>query len=422
MASAVEGDEKMPPGKAMTMGQHMVDKGAQMLQSLTPIKEMSQHACTFAIYSHDMSHQIETHHFITRINQDFLQCAVYDSDESHCRLIGDKLPIGLPSLMMSPQAVNPGIVKPELVQKRDKKYNISTNSLKESRVEIAEPEWINPQADYWKQHAKGFIVDVEQTEMKKREGIQHHRIVVTYLLPVLVPLRNKQIYQEIHKAQSRQQRIKQLQMVPVNVVPSQPSAALRYPLRRPVHHFHQHRAREVAQRHGAPQEARRHGFQLLGRLRVEEFEKSNYGSRGHGQRGEEQPDGDAVEVGYSGGDSGRLKLKVSWYLNNLGNGTTSLNNINTIKWQAKSEEDSTKEHSHRRSGKAPIPSLMLDKPDEEREAHRPSYTNAQQQPVEEARHLGSLFIVFLVELVGPVRRHRGFHPCRSDRYRVQCHE
>nr|GMD08303.1 oil body-associated protein 2C [Ipomoea batatas] len=237
MASAVEG-EKMPPGKAMTMGQHMVDKGAQMLQSLTPIKEMSQHACTFAIYSHDMSRQIETHHFITRINQDFLQCAVYDSDESHGRLIGveyiisdklyeglpedeqklwhshayeiksglwvnpripemlgrselenlaktygkfwctwqtdrgDKLPIGLPSLMMSPQAVNPGIVKPELVEKRDNKYNISTNSLKESRVEIAEPEWINPQADYWKQHAKGFIVDVEQTEMKKREGIQ----------------------------------------------------------------------------------------------------------------------------------------------------------------------------------------------------------------------------------------------------------
>nr|GMD04429.1 oil body-associated protein 2C-like [Ipomoea batatas] len=228
----------MPPGKAMTMGQHMVDKGAQMLQSLTPIKEMSQHACTFAIYSHDMSRQIETHHFITRINQDFLQCAVYDSDESHGRLIGveyiisdklyeglpedeqklwhshayeiksglwvnpripemlgrselenlaktygkfwctwqtdrgDKLPIGLPSLMMSPQAVNPGIVKPELVQKRDNKYNISTNSLKESRVEIAEPEWINPQADYWKQHAKGFIVDVQQTEMKKREGIQ----------------------------------------------------------------------------------------------------------------------------------------------------------------------------------------------------------------------------------------------------------
>ncbi|XP_019166769.1 PREDICTED: oil body-associated protein 2C-like [Ipomoea nil] len=239
-SSAVEGEDgaEMPPGKAMTMGQHAVDKGAQMLQSFSPIKEMSQHACTFAIYSHDMSRQIETHHFITRINQDFLQCAVYDSDQSHARLVGveyiisdklyeglpvdeqklwhshayeiksglwvnpripemlgrselenlaktygkfwctwqtdrgDKLPIGLPSLMMSPQAVNPGIVKPELVEKRDNKYNISTNSLKESRLEIAEPEWINPQADYWKQHAKGFIVDVQQTEMKKREGIQ----------------------------------------------------------------------------------------------------------------------------------------------------------------------------------------------------------------------------------------------------------
>lgn len=59
-----------------------------MLQSLKPIKQMSQHECTFAMYSQAMSRQIETHHFVTRVNQDFLQCAVYDSDESSGRLIG----------------------------------------------------------------------------------------------------------------------------------------------------------------------------------------------------------------------------------------------------------------------------------------------------------------------------------------------
>lgn len=85
------GGEQIPPGKPMSMEQHMLDKGAQMLQSLKPIKQMHQHVCTFALYSHDMTRQIETHHYVTRLNQDFLQCAVYDSDDSNGRLIGSPL-------------------------------------------------------------------------------------------------------------------------------------------------------------------------------------------------------------------------------------------------------------------------------------------------------------------------------------------
>ncbi|KAL3820211.1 hypothetical protein ACJIZ3_006116 [Penstemon smallii] len=226
--------EKIPPGKPTSMESTMIDKGAKILQSLKPIKQMNQHICTFALYNNDMSRQIETQHYVSRVNQDFLQCAVYDSDDSTGRLIGveyivsdrifenlspdeqklwhshayevksgllvtprvpemlvkpelenlaktygkfwctwqtdrgDKLPIGPPSLMMSPQGVNLGMVKPVLVTKRDDKYNISSDALKVARVEIAEPEWINPQADYWRQHGKGFAVDVEESEMKLR--------------------------------------------------------------------------------------------------------------------------------------------------------------------------------------------------------------------------------------------------------------
>ena len=83
-------------------------------------------------------------------------------------LVGDKLPLGPPALMMSPQPVNLGMVKPALVQKRDGKYNISTDeAIKTTRLEINEPEWINPQADYWKQHGKCFAIDVEPVEMKR---------------------------------------------------------------------------------------------------------------------------------------------------------------------------------------------------------------------------------------------------------------
>jgi len=81
---------------------------------------------------------------------------------------GDRLPMGAPALMMSPQAVGGGVVRAELVQERDAKYGISSENLKSWRLEIPEPEMINPLADYWKQHGKGFAIDIHQTEMKLR--------------------------------------------------------------------------------------------------------------------------------------------------------------------------------------------------------------------------------------------------------------
>lgn len=60
------------------------------------------------------------------------------------------------------------MVKPELIKKRDDKYNILTDAIAQGRIEIAEPEWLNPTADYWKQHGKGFAIDIEKTEMKLR--------------------------------------------------------------------------------------------------------------------------------------------------------------------------------------------------------------------------------------------------------------
>lgn len=69
---------------------------------------------------------------------------------------------------VSTGAVNLGQVSPELVHWRDNKYNISTKALRASRLEIAEPELINPQADYWKQHRKGFAIDIKSTDMNLR--------------------------------------------------------------------------------------------------------------------------------------------------------------------------------------------------------------------------------------------------------------
>ncbi|KVI00930.1 Protein of unknown function DUF1264 [Cynara cardunculus var. scolymus] len=270
----------IPPEKPTPVGQQMLDKGAQMLQSFKPINHMSQHACTFALYSHDMSRQIKAHHFVTRLNQDFLQSAVYDSDDSNGRLIGmyvyfsfriiefverveyivsdtifETLPpeeqklwhshayevnffsfnlnqepfliygflivvvfvfqiksglwihprmpetIVMPELknlaktygkfwctwqtdrgvfqlaislikrmffisLQQEQAAEDGVVNLQIARERDESYNLSREDLMRSRIEIPEPEWINPTADYWRQHKKGFKIDVESTEMR----------------------------------------------------------------------------------------------------------------------------------------------------------------------------------------------------------------------------------------------------------------
>uniref|UniRef100_A0A7N0U2P4 Uncharacterized protein n=1 Tax=Kalanchoe fedtschenkoi TaxID=63787 RepID=A0A7N0U2P4_KALFE len=225
--------EAPAPGEPMSLHQHLIDSGAQLLQSLDPVKQMQQHVCTFATYSHDMTRQIETHHYITRPNEDFLQCAVYDSDEADARLLGveyivsdkifetlepeeqklwhshtyeikaglwvnpgvpemvlmpelntlaksygkfwctwqvdrgDMLPMGPPALMMSLQDHELGQVQRNLIENRDNKYNLSRDALTQTRNEIQGPQGgVNRNADYWTKTGKGFVLEVEQAEIK----------------------------------------------------------------------------------------------------------------------------------------------------------------------------------------------------------------------------------------------------------------
>lgn len=78
---------------------------------------------------------------------------------------GDRLPLGPPALMMSPQAMNAGMVHPSLLKSRDDKYGIASEEIKEERREIEEVV-VGENADYWVKHGKGFRVEVVETEMK----------------------------------------------------------------------------------------------------------------------------------------------------------------------------------------------------------------------------------------------------------------
>jgi hypothetical protein len=51
------------------MSSQAIDMGAQMMQALKPVKRMKQHTCNFVLYSHDLSCQLEVHHFVSRLNR-----------------------------------------------------------------------------------------------------------------------------------------------------------------------------------------------------------------------------------------------------------------------------------------------------------------------------------------------------------------
>ena len=82
------GAEPAPPGRLTAVSSRVLDMGAQMVQALKPVQQMKLHACSFALYAHDLRRQMEVHHFLSRLNQDVVQCAVYDSDKPSARLIG----------------------------------------------------------------------------------------------------------------------------------------------------------------------------------------------------------------------------------------------------------------------------------------------------------------------------------------------
>jgi len=223
-----------PPGQPTTVASKVLDMGAAAMQSLQPVKQVKQHVCTFALYAHDPKRQLETHHYVSRLNQDFLQCAVYDSDAADARLIGveyivsrkvfdtlpaeeqrlwhshaheitaelwasprvpgmlekpeldhlastlgkfwctwqvdrgDRLPLGAPALMVSPQADPAATMRPGLVRRRDDRYGFSTEELRVGRADVEAPAEEHPgQADYWLRHRKGFAVDVVPHDMKR---------------------------------------------------------------------------------------------------------------------------------------------------------------------------------------------------------------------------------------------------------------
>ncbi|RIB15314.1 hypothetical protein C2G38_1588577 [Gigaspora rosea] len=77
-----------PPGEKLSATQNMLGTAVDVAQSFDPFKKIHEHVCAFHFYSHDMTRQVEAHHYCSHLNDDFRQCIIYDSNKADAKLIG----------------------------------------------------------------------------------------------------------------------------------------------------------------------------------------------------------------------------------------------------------------------------------------------------------------------------------------------
>ncbi|XP_073138924.1 oil body-associated protein 1A-like [Henckelia pumila] len=76
------------PGEPTQTSTSLLEKATAAIQGFGPVNKIHQHLCAFHFYGHDMTRQVEAHHFCGHLNEEVRQCLIYDGEGDEARLIG----------------------------------------------------------------------------------------------------------------------------------------------------------------------------------------------------------------------------------------------------------------------------------------------------------------------------------------------
>jgi hypothetical protein len=77
-----------PLGEGRSLWRATLEAGAALLQDTTPLKDFDIYVAGLHCARHEPGMQMEAHHFCRQVNQDFLQCVLFDGNTSDANLIG----------------------------------------------------------------------------------------------------------------------------------------------------------------------------------------------------------------------------------------------------------------------------------------------------------------------------------------------
>jgi hypothetical protein len=76
------------PGEPATVLTRTLDAGADALQSRPPVAALSAYLDGFHFYNGNMKAQMEAHHYCSILNEEVIQCVIYDGNVKDAKLMG----------------------------------------------------------------------------------------------------------------------------------------------------------------------------------------------------------------------------------------------------------------------------------------------------------------------------------------------
>src|SRR3712207_2955386 len=92
LLAACGGNNSAPKSQAQGSAERAdakaLEAGANALQELTPVKQLGVYVAGFHPMKKDPSHQMEAHHYCNQVNEDFMQCVLFDGNTKQANLNG----------------------------------------------------------------------------------------------------------------------------------------------------------------------------------------------------------------------------------------------------------------------------------------------------------------------------------------------
>jgi hypothetical protein len=215
------GSNVTSPGREETAKTKALETGADLMQDKTPVRTLNAYLDGFHFYNGDMKSQMEAHHYCGHLNDEVIQCVIFDGNEENAKIMGveyivsralfEKLPAEEKHLwhshvheVRSGQLIAPGIpelaehefmekiastygktwhtwhtdqnkelplgtptlmmgftqdgqANEQMLSERDKRFGVSSAKNRQNRADITYPP-IDPEADAWQ---KGVVVQLQ---------------------------------------------------------------------------------------------------------------------------------------------------------------------------------------------------------------------------------------------------------------------
>lgn len=77
-----------PPGSEPAAKTKVLETGANLLQNKAPLGELNAYLDGFHFYNGNMQAQMEAHHYCGHVNEEIIQCVIFDGNDDDAKLMG----------------------------------------------------------------------------------------------------------------------------------------------------------------------------------------------------------------------------------------------------------------------------------------------------------------------------------------------